>query len=1471
MMPVETVGSERRDLPPRRRRLPQSEPASRRRCRPARGSPILASGSVTSLRAKNHLTGRPVTVMRGTRRNMTHKPPLSRRIVIRWFAHFGLVVLLPLRVLLPLASAEDKPPATPRALGKEDAVRLEALRQEIGRLCDAGEFARAVDPAGRVLTITETALGPGDWRTADARRAIGTLRQIAGLPIEGQKAMAAVGVQLRRILEMSDKADFTGPEGIARELFATRERWLGAEHPDTASSCQYLASILYARGKYADARDLHQKSLAIRLKALGPDHPETAQSYQGIAIALLSQGDLGGADPLLRKSLAIRLKALGPDHPDTGDTYNSLAFNSYSQARHVEAGSLYQKALAIYLKSWGEDHHKTATIYNNLAVNLNAQGKYVEAEPYFRKALAISLKTLGEDHRWTALSTYGLGMNLFNQGKYDESERLLRRALTIREKALGPDHPETGQIYHSLASLLVGRGKYAEAEPLSRKALEICLKAVGPDHPETAWSYFILAVSLYDQDRYEEAEPLHQKALAIRLKVLGPDHTETAQSYTSIATNLGAQGRSAEAESYFRKALDVFRRTLGAEHHLTAGGYGNVAASLVAQGRWAEAEPPAQQSLAIELKALGADHPETAVAYDNLANILAAQGKWAEAEQLTRKALDIVLRTLGTDHPDTAISYLSLAGHVYAQRKYAEDEALARRALAIYHKVSGTNSARIADAYFHLAASLHAQRRYAEAEAHLRQSLDIRLKVLGAHQADTVECYHNMAMIEYSRGRLAEAEALARKELAIYLKAPTADDDQIARMYNQLGFIVDARGRPDEAIHFWKEAVDGPPARRSPAGLSGLERALRPGVSPGSALAVALARQGRAREAWERWEAQLARGLLDDLSARQLRPLTADERRREADLIGQLQAFDEQIGKLVAKSAPTQDDEKRLELLRQRQRSLRGQYVALESELSARYREFAGTPATLAEVRSALPDDAALVGWVDLEPEGPPPDPDHPPHHWACVVRRDGDPHWVQISGTGPGRTWTPEDDRRPEALRDALRRNAPTWRELAAALANQRLEPLRPHLAGITHLIVLPSRSMAGIPVDTLFEAGPSGATRPMVSDAPSATMFVRLSRPRTGPALLPRLLALGDPAYPVPVPEAAPPQPPDHGIALLKVERNGLADLAGLREGDVLLQYNGTELKGAGDLKTVPAEAGARSIPIRYWRRGEVRTATVAAGELGIGHQPGRKAAEFVLARRASDEILHLSTRGMRLERLSGSRREVEWIAAMFPDDRATILLGEQATESALQRMASNGDLKSYRFVHLATHGEADLNIAMGSTIFLAPDPDRPADPTSREADGRISAQQIVNTWDLDADLVVLSACESGLGRYAGGEGYLGFTQALFVKGARTVVLAQWKVSDRVTAPLIRRFYENLLGKRPDLTGPMPKARALDEAKRWLRGLDAAQAERVLIGADPTRGPVRELKTVPAPNSSRPFAHPYYWAGFVLVGDPN
>jgi CHAT domain-containing protein len=150
------------------------------------------------------------------------------------------------------------------------------------------------------------------------------------------------------------------------------------------------------------------------------------------------------------------------------------------------------------------------------------------------------------------------------------------------------------------------------------------------------------------------------------------------------------------------------------------------------------------------------------------------------------------------------------------------------------------------------------------------------------------------------------------------------------------------------------------------------------------------------------------------------------------------------------------------------------------------------------------------------------------------------------------------------------------------------------------------------------------------------------------------------------------------------------------------------------------------------------------------------------------------------------------------------------------------------------------------------------------------------VLRDWTLDADLVTLSACETGLGKYTKGEGFMGFAQALLLAGSRSVCLSLWQVDDAATALLMDRFYANLLGQRDGLTKPLGKAEALAEAKRWLRTLPRAEAVQraATLTGGVERGKGRPaLPPSPAvpetTGDEPPYAHPFYWAAFVLVGD--
>ncbi|GDX77745.1 hypothetical protein LBMAG41_28250 [Cyanobium sp.] len=296
-----------------------------------------------------------------------------------------------------------------------------------------------------------------------------------------------------------------------------------------------LAAALEAKGDTAQFVRLWQQILVIREKQLGPEHLDIATSLNKLALLYRAEGRYGQAEPLYRRSLAIREKLLGPGHPDTATILNNLGRLLENQGRFGEAEFYYKRTLAIYENVLGPWHASTAIILNNLAALYDSQGRKTEAERLYIRSIAIKERVLGPDHHSTASSLNNLAALYQLQGRYREAEPLQRRDLAISEKVLGPEHPSTATSLNNLAQLYRAQGRYEEAVAISRRTLSIREKVLGSDHLSTALSLNNLAELYRIQGRYGEAEPLYQRSLAIYGRRLGPEHPDTAGRLNNLA------------------------------------------------------------------------------------------------------------------------------------------------------------------------------------------------------------------------------------------------------------------------------------------------------------------------------------------------------------------------------------------------------------------------------------------------------------------------------------------------------------------------------------------------------------------------------------------------------------------------------------------------------------------------------------------------------------------------------------------------------------------------------------------------------------------------------------------------------------------------------------------------------------------------------------------------------------------------
>jgi len=192
-----------------------------------------------------------------------------------------------------------------------------------------------------------------------------------------------------------------------------------------------------------------------------------------------------------------------------------------------------------------------------------------------------------------------------------------------------------------------------------------------------------------------------------------------------------------------------------------------------------------------------------------------------------------------------------------------------------------------------------------------------------------------------------------------------------------------------------------------------------------------------------------------------------------------------------------------------------------------------------------------------------------------------------------------------------------------------------------------------------------------------------------------------------------------------------------------------------------------------------------------------------------------------GVKLRRLEYSGEEVNKIASLFKQGNSEIYLREEATEENVKK---EGNLARFHYLHFASHGYIDEIKPDLSSLVLT------KNENSTE-DGLLQSNEIFSL-KLKTDLVVLSACQTGLGKLVRGEGIIGLTRAFMYAGTPSVLVSLWSVSDSSTSTLMEEFYRNLIKSR------LYKTDALRKAQLTLM-------------------------------SNEKSAHPFYWAPFVLVGD--
>lgn len=1029
---------------------------------------------------------------------------------------------------------------------------------------------------------------------------------------------------------------------------------------------------------------------------------------------------------------------------------------------------------------------------------LVAAGKRAEALAVAEAIERRLSARLGREHPLVRAALYNLGMAYRSVARPQDAAEAFAAALAIEAKVGTSASEGFRRVAKELARLERDRGQPAHAAEIYKAAIEAlpALPEAGLAEAEYREEYGQLLRHL---GNYPEAEDMLRRALAAREKMLGPQHASLANTLNLLGGITRVRGKHADAEAFYKRSIEIAAAAKGGKDANTGILIDNLAVLYQQTGRLTEAEALQGRAIAIFEEALGYDHVTTAQAIANLAANYQSQQRFGESLKLYERALDVFLKKLPENDPRLGFAFDNTAGVLRELGRMEAALKFYERALATLQKSYPADHPEVGVALNNIAVVHVALKKYREAETFALRSLKIAETAHGDQHPGVAISLGNLADAYVGQGKRAEARSALERAIRLVEATQGVEHPALIVPLQQLGGVLTADGEMEAALAIWRRAVaiEGKARQRERSlrrdghergrvrgePLPGLMDALWRRQSAGGAGGVEIARESfaRAQEA----SLSLAGAAISQLGARlgASSPELAALVRERQDLARAWSDTDKALGVAIARRAGDRNSAAEAGL-RSALAEIDARLVAIDARLAA---DFAGfqelsqpRPLPAAEAAALLGPDEALIAYhVDAE------------HVYGWAVSKDT-LVWHRLGipaeelhakvqalrcGLDDGEWGEEKRAARCKALlgRGPEQGLLPFDAATAVALYKALIEPFAAQIAG-KQVLVAAAGPLTSLPFGVLIrEAVPDGDLRGAAWLGAASALTA-----------LPNVASLRSLRKEVRQSQA---RKPYFGM--------GNPVLMGVG-GDATLAFAAQScFAPRPKLKAVAHKAAAPGLAATYLRSGIANVA----------------------------EIRQLSP-------LPETRDEICAVAQKVGGKEGDVALGSRASEKLLREMSAAGALADYRVLHFATHGlvAGEITGLAEPALVLTP----PAEATL-ENDGLLTASEVA-ALKLDADWVIMSACNTAAGEKLGAEALSGLARSFFYAGARALLVSHWPVQSSAAVKLTTT--------------------ALAEMQRDA-GVGRAEALR------------RAMRALMADKAEAGNWHPQVWAPFAVVGE--
>ncbi|HMP98613.1 MAG TPA: CHAT domain-containing protein [Cyclobacteriaceae bacterium] len=1067
---------------------------------------------------------------------------------------------------------------------------------------------------------------------------------------------------------------------------------------------------------------------------------------------------------------------------------NSKAYINALNRRAANLESLGRGAEAQQLISQISTDDADAITLNNLAAISQSRGEFEKAEQYYQKALAqFNLESKTESQQW-AETAENLSQLYIELNRFAEAEELLKKSSNIIEITYSNQHERFASSLQKKAVLYRNQSRFDESEALYQKAADI-YRAKNKEQSEAYASLVSSAAILFQiRGEYKKAEDLFMEAMTLFHQIGLTKSKEYAALLNNYAVLEQLQGDFYSSKNLLTEVVEITTSQYGEESAFTANALENLAQVYISIGNFDDATGLLNKSLAVREKIYGKQHPVYAGNLLSIGRLKQSQGAFNEAEPFFINARNTLQQSQGRNSAAYASATNALALFYQYMGNYAAAEPLFAEARITFRQLYGERSRDYATTIANLSLLYELTGREDEAIALLQESIKIDEQLLGPRHPGYAVGLHNLASLNQKAGKYTEAKDLFERALKIYELSLGINTPSYANTLNNLGVLYQDLKQFNEAEQALKQALD---IRRKMFGAQHPDYAY-------SLYSLASFYQFTDR----RTEAA---PLFEEVITEYLRQVTeffpSMSEKEKSAFYAKIKPVLENYQDFVLEYYLESPSQRAAVIGSLYNLQLSTKALLLNASNKVRDRIMSGNDEQLkTDYRNWVNLKEDIIRYYNYSVE-------ELQQQAINIKSLEEQANSIEKQLSAKSTLFADEFEKKEQRWQDV--RDVLSQDEVAVEIIRVRKKYMSD---SVIYAALVVHKNSASAPDLIIFPMGEQLENRKynyyrntIRFNLPDTVSYSRFFKP-----LHPYLTGANRVYLSV------------DGV-FNKVNFNTLHNT---KTGKFLIdEFTITLLSNTNELLSSRSEKKNRTARIF----GDPAFSDLSA--LAQQQDGGRLTRSKLID--AFAEIYDLPGTKEETERLSELLKSKSWNTQLYVRNDATVKNLKQVNNPQLLHIATHGfflpDKEFENDPNFGIHQQNEQsNPLFRSGLLFAGSSSAMATQNSDNEDGILTAYEAMNLNLDETELIVLSACETGLGEVRNGEGVYGLQRAFIVAGAKGIVMSLWKVDDETTQQLMNNFYE-----------------------KWISGMDKLVAFRQAQ---------KELKEL--------HPEPYYWGAFVMLG---